>query len=302
MKIISPARAKFVTVLFWLTCSCFSQSLTQQETAYFNKKEDSLVKLQNLTFFSKTDSLRLRSNAKFMAMLDEVLLNQLSYYYPFDSLKEISRLYAGGQKVRIITWNLERPDGTFQYFGFLQSKNPKSNSFDLYPLKDKSLTIKNPELFVGDNNSWFGMLYYNIINCKGYYILLGWDGNDKTVTRKFIEVLSFKKDGTPVFGKDVFKFPRKNPKRIMFEYSSKVVMSMRYNPESQAIIFDHLSAKDEFSTGMPQYSGPDFSFDAFVFKHHRWYYLEDVDTKNPRNKNDRAGRNSGKEKPLYVPK
>jgi hypothetical protein len=295
--------ALLVSGFFFLQAAAFSQTLSDKDITYFKQQEDSLIILQKQLFSSKTDSARFKDNAKFLHKIEEVLLNDLSFYYPFDSLKEISRLVPPDKKFRLITWNISRNDGSqYYYFGFLQSLNPKTNHYDLHELTDKSSSVKSPEGYVGDNSKWFGMLYYSVIPSGDYYTLLAWDGNDKLVCRKFIDILSFKKDGTPVFGKDVFKMPKKNPKRVMFEYSAKVVMSLRYHDHDGAIVFDHLATKDELNEGQYQFYGPDFSYDAFIFKRGKWIYTPDVDVKNPRNKNDNVRRDKKKETPIYAPK
>lgn len=278
----------------------FAQELTEKDLAYFKKYEDSLCYYQKKMFSAKTDTGKFKPNVQFVKLLDEVLLNGLSFYYPFDSLKQLSRLVSKDKKVRVITWNLNKADGTYHYFGFVQALNPKTKQYDVFELFDKSASIKNPETHVGDNYKWFGMLYYDIIENDNYYTLLAWDGNDKTVTRKFIDILSFKDNGTPVFGKDVFKMPKKTPKRVMFEYSAKVVMSLRHY--NGALVFDHLAAKDEMSDGMPQFYGPDFSYDAFFPSRGKWSYEADVDVKNPRSKNDNVKHDKNKEKAVYTPK
>jgi hypothetical protein len=293
-------RLLHILLLLAFAAPLFSQELTEKDIAYFKKYEDSLCYYQKKMFSAKTDTGRFKPNVQFVKLLDEVLLNDLSFYYPFDSLKQISRLVSKDRKVRVITWNLNKTDGTFHYFGFVQALNPKTQHYNIYELFDRSAAVKNPETHVSDNYKWFGMLYYDIIENGDYYTLLGWDGNDKTVTRKFIDILSFKDNGTPVFGKDVFKMPKKNPKRVMFEYSSKVVMSLRLN--NGALVFDHLAAKDEMSDGMPQFYGPDFSYDAFFPSRGKWSYEADVDVKNPRSKNDNVKRDRNKEKAVYVPK
>jgi len=292
------------SILFFICCLCsaaISQELNEKEKTYFKKYEDSLNLLQKMTFKAKSDTAKFRANAKFHKVLDEVLLNDLSFYYPFDSLKQISRLVSADKKVRLVTWNIEKADGTHHFFGFVQALDPKSKHYKVYELNDKSATLKSAENHIGDNTKWFGMLYYDIIQNDDYYTLLAWDGNDKTVSRKFIDVLSFKSDGTPLFGKDVFKYERKNPKRVMFEYSAKVVMSLRYY--NGAIVFDHLAAKDEINTGMAQYYGPDFSYDAFFPSRGKWTYEADVDVKNPKSRNDNIKRDKNKkEKVVYTPK
>lgn len=296
--------------LFILTLilSCFlgkisAQTLAEKDIAYFKKYEDSLGAMQKQVFYGKQDTTRFKANIKFKALMEEVLLNQLSFYYPFDSLKDVSRIVSEDKKVRLITWNIYKNDGTQSYFGFVQAQHPKTKKYELYPLTDRSAGQKNPENYVGDNTKWFGMLYYTIIDCDGYYTLLGWDGNDKVSSRKFIDVLSFQKDGSPVFGKDIFKFPKKNPKRIMFEFNAQLSMSLRYHKDINTIIFDHLAPKESYLENQYQYYGPDFSYDAFIYKHGKWNYEEDVDARNGRSKTDNVKRDKDrKEKPVYVPK
>jgi len=290
----------YILLLLLFAAPLFAQELTEKDLAYFKKYEDSLCYYQKKMFSAKTDTGKFKPNVQFVKLLDEVLLNGLSFYYPFDSLKQLSRLVSKDKKVRVITWNLNKADGTYHYFGFVQALNPKTKQYDVFELFDKSASIKNPETHVGDNYKWFGMLYYDIIENDNYYTLLAWDGNDKTVTRKFIDILSFKDNGTPVFGKDVFKMPKKTPKRVMFEYSAKVVMSLRHY--NGALVFDHLAAKDEMSDGMPQFYGPDFSYDAFFPSRGKWSYEADVDVKNPRSKNDNVKHDKNKEKAVYTPK
>jgi hypothetical protein len=112
----------------------------------------------------------------------------------------------------------------------------------------------------------------------------------------------FKKNGDTVFGKELFKFPRKYPRRIVFQYSSEVVMSLKYYDDKQMIVFDHLSPKDAFMEGQYQYYGPDFSYDGFTYHKDKWKYIEDIDIKNIKSKNDNVRhKENKKDKPIYVP-
>ncbi|MBS1646158.1 MAG: hypothetical protein JST67_02330 [Bacteroidetes bacterium] len=259
--------------------------------------------MQKTVFFAKEDSIKLKANAVFTKLLEETLLNTLSFSYPFDSLKETNRLVSSDKKVRLITWSISLKNGTFIYFGFVQAYHSKTKKYEVYELTDQSDKVKNPETYQSGHNKWLGMLYYGIIPCADYYTLLGWDGNNKITTRKYIDVLWFKKEGTPIFGKEVFKMPKKFPKRIVFEYNAQLTMSLRYNADAQALIFDHLAPKDGYLEGQYQFYGPDFSYDAFVYKHGKWNFEEEVDAKNPRNKMDNYRRNkTPKEKPVYAPK
>ena len=293
-------------ILFSLLLFAFAtraQTLTDKDLAYFKKFEDSLKVMQKSIYAAKTDSAKFKNNAKFYRLLDEVLLNTLSFNYPFDSLTEIKRLTSPDKKFRFVMWDVPRADGTYTYFGFIQAMHPKTKKYEVYELTDKSATVKSPETYVGDNTKWFGMLYYTIIPSGDYYTLLGWDGNDKLSSRKFIDVLSFKKDGTPLFGKAVFNIPKKSPSRIMFEFNAKLTMTLRYNATSESIVFDHLAPKEEFLDKQYQFYGPDLSYDAFNYRRGKWNFEEEVDVQNPRNKLDNVHHDKNKkEKAIYTPK
>lgn len=306
----------FYTLLFIAFCSLgFSQ---KKDTVYgsLDGLANEIRVLQKNVFESKKEADRFEANKAFLKLWDELLRNPASIDYNLDSIKGVSCLKSGDKKFRIITWNVFKNDGQQAYFGFIQVNNKKVEkkglfrkstvySYEVFPLQDKSSTITSPETHVSDSKKWFGMLYYDIVDCDGYYTLLGWDGNDNLIQKKFIDVLYFKSDGTPIFGKDVFRIPKKSPKRIMFQYSAEVAMSLKYNDKRNQIIFSHLSPKDEGPTleGQYQYYGPDGSFDAYEQKKDRWVLVEDIDIRNAKGKNDDIKKpDPKKENKLYDPK
>ena len=306
----------FFILIFLFKLHSFAQ-LSEPDKKHFAGLEDSLKKLQLRVFYSKKIADRFEANKQFLAAWAFVLKDEKSIQYPFDSLTEVSRLLSPDKKFRIITWNIFKEDGTHAYFGFIQVNNSKTvkkgwfkkettSQYDVFPLLDKSTTVKTPENYVADPSKWFGMLYYEIIKSDDdFYTLLGWDGNDKLIQRKFIDVLSFKADGTPVFGKDVFKIPGKFGKRMMFEYASEVAMSLKYNEGRKQIIFSHLAPNnlDPMLVGQYQYYGPDGSFDALSMKKGRWTYEGAIDIRKEKNKNDNVKKpEPEKQKPVYKPK
>ncbi len=291
--------------------------LSDVEKKHFAGLEDSLKKIEWRVFYSKKIADRFEANKQFLALWASILKEERSLEYPFDSIREISRLPSPDKKFRILTWNIYREDGTHAYFGFIQVNTTKtvkkglfkkesSTHYEIYPLVDKSATVKTPENYVADPSKWFGMLYYDVIKSDDdFYTLLGWDGNDKLVQRKFIDVLSFKADGTPVFGKDVFKIPGKFGKRIMFEYASEVAMSLKYNANRRQIIFSHLAPNslDPMLVGQYQYYGPDGSFDALSMKKGRWTYEAAIDIRKEKDKNDNVRKpEPQKQTPVYKPR
>ncbi|MES2134346.1 MAG: hypothetical protein V4506_18510 [Bacteroidota bacterium] len=311
MRFILPA-----IFILLLSFSGLAQ-LTEAEKKHFAELEDSLQTLELRVFYSKKIPDRFEANKQFIAYWTSVLKEEKSIQYPFDSLKEVSRLLSPDKKFRIITWNIFKEDGTHAYFGFIQVNNSKtvkkglfkketSIQYEVFPLLDKSATVKTPENYVADPSKWFGMLYYDIIKSDDdFYTLLGWDGNEKLTQRKFIDILSFKADGTPVFGKDVFKIPGKFGKRIMFEYAAEVAMSLKYNDNRKQIIFSHLAPNslDPILVGQYQYYGPDGSFDGLSMKKGRWTYEAAIDIRKDKDKNDNIKKpEPDKQTPVYKPK
>lgn len=288
-------------LLLLLTCS-LSFGFSQKKDTIFGSLDGltrEIKELQKKVFESKKEADRFEANKTFLKLWEEVLKNPASMDHSFDSIKGVSCLKSADKKFRIITWNVFKNDGQQAYFGFIQVNNrivikkglfkkTVTNEYEVFPLLDKSATVTSPETYVGTPSKWFGMLYYDLVDCDGYYTLLGWDGNDNLIQKKFIDVLYFKSDGTPIFGKDVFKIPKKSPKRIMFQYSAEVAMSLKYNYKRGQIVFSHLSPKDEGSVleGQYQYYGPDGSFDAYELHKGRWVLEEEIDIKNDRSKDD----------------
>ncbi len=304
------------SLIISLSCSVFAQ-LSETDVKYYAHLEDSLKHIQQKVFFSKKESNRFEANKQFIALWNEILKDEKSMQYPFDSIIEVSRLMAPDKKFRIITWNILKEDQTHAFFGFIQVNNSKTvkkglfkkettSQYEVFPLADKSASVKTPENYVSDHSKWFGMIYYEVLKSDDeFYTLFGWDGNDRLTQRKFIDVLSFKADGTPVFGKDVFKFPGKFAKRIMFEYAGEVSMSLKYNSGRKQIIFSHLAPNglDPTLEGQYQYYGPDGSFDALEMKKGKWVYEPAIDIRKEKDKTDNVKKpEPDKQTPVYKPK
>jgi len=141
--------------------------------------------------------------------------------------------------------------------------------------------LKDPQDSIVDSHKWYGAQYYKIIKVaaeKPYYVMLGWKGYTADATKKVIEVLSFKNE-KPEFGSAVFD-NSKNRKRIVFEYTRQASMLLRYVPEQQLIVFDHLSPPDKKSKNQPETFGPDLTYDGYRLKNGRWELVENLDMRN----------------------
>jgi hypothetical protein len=123
---------------------------------------------------------------------------------------------------------------------------------------------------------------------KKYYVLLGWDGNNRISNKRLIDVLYFTEKGFPKFGDAIFSSESgKVKKRIIFEYQAGLVMSLRYEDEKNAIVFDHLSPSNPSLEGQFSFYGPDFSYDMMQFKDGKWIYIKDVLPRNDKGKPDK---------------
>jgi hypothetical protein len=292
-----PKMKYFLFVFSFISFSVFGQK--QSDNMAGIADEQNLKSLCVQLFSSKTDGERIKHNNELLKAFEEVLNKPNSFELKFDSLKNYMGIHTSpDNKFKIINWNLEKDDKTYEYFGFIQSKyeqkrkvnflkTEKTETIQLYPLIDKSAEIKNPENSISDNKKWFGMLYYKIIlkktKAKTYYTLLGYDLNDAFSKKKIIDVLTFDANGTPRFGADIFVMEKKYPKRVIFEYAYNCSMSLRYNTQKDSIVFDHLSPPSSNLQGQFQYYCTDMSYDGFGFKRGKWYYGMDL---NPVNEKD----------------
>jgi hypothetical protein len=273
----------FILILYCLPYSClFSQNA---DTTSIYKYEQILSELFNRISNYNNDFKKEKINSEIVDTFEKVLAIEGSFSYLFDSLRYVGKITSNDNKLRIYTWNLPYIDGTHKYFGFIQYYPPKGENFLLYKLIDSSENYKSPENLILADTSWFGALYYEIVEKKHegntYYTLLGFDFNDFLTSKKIIEILYFKDDKLPVFGKPVFNYRNKIINRIIFEFSAKVSMVLKYNKDLKMIIFDHLSPSKPDYEGHFMYYGPDFSYDGLEFKDGMWNQVTDVDVRNP---------------------
>ena len=271
-----------ILILFWIPSSgLFSQNT---DTTLIHEYEQILIELFNDMSKYDNDTEGEKINNKITEKFEQLLGIEGSFSYPFDSLRHIGKIVSKDKKLRIYTWNLPYINGTHKYFGFIQYYPPKERNFLLYKLIDSSDDYKSPENLILTDTSWLGALYYEIIDKKyegdTYYTLLGFDFNNLLTAKKIIEILYFKDNKIPVFGKPVFNYRNILCNRIIFEYSAKVSMSLKYKKDLNMIVFDHLSPSKPSYEGHFMYYGPDFSYDGLIFENGVWNEVKDIDVRN----------------------
>ena len=263
-------------VIFWQgTMFSFAQDYQQ---SILEEAIDSVDVIFERLSASNNDAESQMLNSYIKSYLDLILQEEESFDLNLDTLGNLSVVTASNGKLKIYTWNICYQDGTHNYFGYLQRKNKRN--IDLFTLEDFSNDTSKNRSFVS-HKEWYGALYYQIIvkkwDKKVFYTLVGWDGADMFTNRKVIETLQFTRKGLPEFGIKKFRNERKKTGRIMFEYSEKSTMLLRYNENHDMIIIDHLASINPRFQNQTQYYAPDFTYDAYEYKAGRWWFLENID-------------------------
>ncbi len=247
--------------------------------------EDSLRILSSKVFSNDPTNEREVANDTFLKLLHNSLTRLEAFDYSFDSLKHIGKLKSEDGKVRVFSWNFPYSDGSQKYYGFILLKK-RVGEHILIELTDKRKEIEDPIKDILTPERWLGALYYSITDFKTKegvkYILLGLDFNSVFSSKKIIEVLNVSKQGEVTFGSGVFSVGEAKLNRVLFEFSARASMMLRYVPESKTIVFDHLSPSRSDYSGNFQFYGPDFSYDGFRYEKGRWMYVHNLDLKNPR--------------------
>ncbi|GGH07174.1 hypothetical protein [Mucilaginibacter phyllosphaerae] len=261
--------------------ACFAQHSDEAKNLkQLNIYQDSLKNIGKVFINNPEELERKNANYRFIKMLVMALKIPHSFNYPFDSVKTVSIINSPDNRFRILSWHVMNQDGSYRYYGTVQMNT--GSSLLMYPLEDYTPFIKNPEDSVTDNHKWYGAQYYKIIRisaAKPYYVLLGWKGNNVKSTKKVIEVLSFDRDNKPVLGMPVFG-DGNNRKRIVFEYTRQASMLLRYVPDQNLIVFDHLAPPDQKMKDSPETFGPDLSYDGYQLKNGRWVLVQNLDMRN----------------------
>jgi len=267
-------------IIFTLPLAVFAQH--SDESGNIKKLQayqDSLTELGKTFVNNENDLERKNANYEFIRTLVSALKVPNSFLFGFDSVKTISILNSPDNRFRLFTWHIMNDDGSYRFYGAIQMNT--GGPLRLYPLEDYSPLLKNPEDSVLSNSKWYGAQYYKIIKVDAenpYYTILGWKGNTDQSTKKVIEILSFKND-LPVFGMPVFGLSR-NKKRVIFEYTRQASMLLRYVPEENLIVFDHLSPPDDAHKNDPSAYGPDLTYDGYKLKNGHWVLVDNLDMRN----------------------
>lgn len=281
------ATQKILAVLILVITGhvAFTQTISATDRKKLAAKEDSL---KDYAYYLITDTLtedRMISDSIFTRTLVRALQIRNSFYYPFDSVLGISKLYAPDSSFRIFTWNLQFDDYWSLQRGAIQMRT-KDGSLRLIPLHDVSSFTANADDSVRSKTNWIGAVYYNIVqtqhNGKNYYTLFGIDQHSVQSTKKWIEVMYFNEKDEPVFGGPFFDYsrdsiPRKPGYRFSLEFKKDARVLMNYIPELEMILVDHLISETDEPENKWTYV-PDGDNEGFKWEKGKWMHIDKVFT------------------------
>jgi len=229
-----------------------------------------------------------QANISFASKMNKFLSLDGAFNYKFKHLETVAVLDSPDGKIRLVNWNIEYPDFSYSFGGFVMYKNNKKVS--VYELNDAFDPYQSKPNGIVNEKNWYGALYYKIIpflnGRNTEYLLLGWDGGTTGSNYKVLDVLSVSKKHI-YFGSPVFNSNGEILKRIVFEYSDRANMTMRYEEKYGRIVMDHLSPEAPSMEGVYSYYVPDFSYDAYIFNGKHWKLKEDIiAVNNPQESNN----------------
>ncbi|MBN1598668.1 MAG: hypothetical protein JW894_10265 [Bacteroidales bacterium] len=264
----------FIPVFIFISLiSLYSQD-SDILSQYENELVDEYAQILSVHLFKKKDKAD-----SFFNHFMEVLKTDNSFEYPFDSLKNIGKIYSSGKNVRIYTWNIPESPNKIIYYGIIQYYSKLDNKYRIIDLNN----MPDPHLYKLNQN-WEGALYYQAIENKHagqiYYTLLGFNLNDMLSNKKVVEIFSIDQFDQIYFCEELIQYEGKIIDRLEFEYNEKASMTLRFNNEKKMIVFDHLSPQKPALAGNYQFYGPDFTYDGLKFEKGIWVHYSNIDITN----------------------
>lgn len=267
------------------TITSVSVNSYKKTTPALLKKELEIRALFNQISENDTrDSTRIRINHEIRIKIAEALKDSNSFFYPFDSLRYLGKIYSDDYNIRIYTWCCEMEDLSYKFYGFVQDFT--NDLVYALTVRDAPYVPKRNRQVLLSN--WYGALYYKaiIVNPKKRdpkYILLGWNQSDLKTKNKILDVLSIDDEGTDVrLGSKIFRGYNGRAHRMILSYCSDLGISLNYDEKEKRFVFDHLTPLSYDNDEPRGCNGPDMSYDALKSKRRgkRWVLKKDIDIKN----------------------
>jgi hypothetical protein len=247
---------------------------------------DTAALLENLfrrILNTNSDDERLRLNDSVKVIIDSYAISDSVFVYKFSGLRYLGQILSPDSQVKIITWNLILREGGNKYFCYIIRRGERGMPNAVYKLTGENREEKPEVDRVYSEKEWYGALYYALQPFKKdkqtHYLILGLDYGSSPITRKIIDVLTFTPEGAIVFGNNCFSKGENLSSRVVIEYFSEGVISLRML-SAKSVVFDHLASISDDKKSDPEFMGSDYSFDGYALKKGLWRFVSNVDARN----------------------
>lgn len=271
---------RITTLILILLCPLV---LMSQEPEYleFVKAESRLQTLFDQLYSDSLSDIEALLDTIHLEM-EEALGMHGSMDFPWSRLGKIGIITSEDGKMRIFTWHVADDADHYRYFGYIQVGMKKGKS-RLYMLTDNGKPQRGLMKLDQSVEDWCGKLYYQVLTNQykrnTYYTVLGMDFNNSRSTIKSVEVMVLQRNN-PHFVRSLFAKNRDFVDRVVLEYSSTVAISVRYDPRTDMITYDHLVPMHPIYENNFEFYGPDGSFDGLEFTGGVWNFRDDIDARN----------------------
>jgi hypothetical protein len=128
-------RLLFSTLLCFYSFYAFTQPIPASSVQAIQKIEPILQKDTHEIVFANDWIERFQTDSAFIRNFVKALKTPYSFKYPFDSVKNISKLYALDSIFRIFSWQVMKDFTYYRQRGAIQMRT-SDGSLKLYPLFD----------------------------------------------------------------------------------------------------------------------------------------------------------------------
>jgi hypothetical protein len=270
-------------MLVFIGTESFAQgSLTKENQVVLTAMEDSLVIAADSMYSAAFPEERLLRSERFARQLVRALKVENSWSYSFSKLGgKINIIYPEDKSFRIFNWAVAPADATRRYYGAIQLP---AAQLKLYGLVDHSADLgKGVADSVLTGGRWMGCLYYRIIDKvvdgRKIYTLFGLNATNAQSNRKLLDALEITPTG-PVFGAQIFGVrsettPSQRVNRFILEYKKDVNISMNWDNDLNAIMFDRLVSQTNDPSRKYTFV-PSGQYDGFRWTGTQWQMTQDL--------------------------
>ena len=263
-------------IVLLLSVFIFSSGLCLSQTDFPVAEED-LARYNDWFVNSDKYEHRLYAHTMFESLIREVMKEDNSFSYPFDSLKWVSKIMAPDFSFRILTWQLNITDTDVRYSGIFQTDK------GIFYLEDNGWQDHDIDYDEFSENNWYGQVYYNLHHYREgdnvNYLLFGHRQLKSGDRIKVAEIVTIGDDGIK-FGKAVFEDPKniglfKN--RIVHRTSFESSSRLNYMPDFSIIIYDHtMSVPASREPGAKMITVADGTYHGYERAGEKWKFIDNA--------------------------